>query len=63
MAMNSARGCKSDVLKAEDVPVLIGQIPLLIHSCNPDYQFYLRPHLVEGWDVVGYAVPRQRMAV
>ncbi len=37
------------------------RIPLLIHSYNPDYRFYLRPHLVEGWDVVCYAVPRARM--
>ncbi len=39
------------------------RIPLLIRSCNPDYRFYLRPHLVEGWDVVCYAVPRERTAI
>jgi FkbM family methyltransferase len=38
------------------------RIPLLIQSYNSDYRFYLRPHLVEGWDVVCYAVPRERMA-
>jgi hypothetical protein len=37
------------------------RIPLLIHSYNPDYRFYLRQHLIEGWDVVCYAVPRRRL--
>ncbi|HEX7361139.1 MAG TPA: FkbM family methyltransferase [Bryobacteraceae bacterium] len=32
-------------------------IPLLIRSIHPDYRMYLRPHLIEGWDVVCYAVP------
>jgi FkbM family methyltransferase len=31
-------------------------IPLLIHQLNPDYSFYLRPHMIEGWDLVCYAV-------
>ncbi|KAA6463096.1 FkbM family methyltransferase [Acidobacteria bacterium AB60] len=35
-------------------------IPLLIHSFNPDYSFYLRPHMIEGWDLVCYAVPSSR---
>jgi len=35
-------------------------IPLLIHSMNPDYSFYLRPHDLEGWDLVCYAVPHSR---
>lgn len=38
------------------------RIPLLIHSINPDYRLYLRPHLIEGWDVVCYAVPPKRAA-
>jgi FkbM family methyltransferase len=36
-------------------------IPLLISSINPDYAFYLRPHDLEGWDLVCYAVPRSRL--
>ncbi|MCU1234543.1 MAG: hypothetical protein JWP63_2510, partial [Candidatus Solibacter sp.] len=36
------------------------RIPALIHSINPEYKFYLRPHLLEGWDVVCYAIPPQR---
>jgi len=35
-------------------------IPLFIHDLNPDYSFYLRPHDLEGWDVVCYAVPANR---
>ncbi len=35
-------------------------IPLLIQSLNPDYSFYLRPHDLEGWDLVCYAIPRSR---
>lgn len=33
-------------------------IPLLIQSLNPNYNFYLRPHDLEGWDLVCYAIPR-----
>jgi FkbM family methyltransferase len=36
-------------------------IPLLIHSIRPDYRFYLRPHLLEVWDLVCYAVPANRL--
>jgi FkbM family methyltransferase len=35
-------------------------IPLFIHGLNPDYSFHLRPHLLEGWDLVCYAVPTNR---
>src|SRR5208283_1192620 len=35
-------------------------IPLFIHGLNPDYSFYLRPHLLEGWDLVCYAIPSNR---
>jgi FkbM family methyltransferase len=34
------------------------QIPALIHSLNPGYQLFLRPHLADGWDLVCYAIPR-----
>lgn len=39
------------------------RIPLLIHSIYPDYRLYLRPHLIEGWDVVCYAVPPREVVV
>ncbi len=35
-------------------------IPLFIHSLNPGYCFHLRPHLLEGWDLVCYAVRRSQ---
>jgi FkbM family methyltransferase len=35
-------------------------IPLLIHELVPDYSLYLRPHMLEGWDLVCYAVPSNR---
>jgi FkbM family methyltransferase len=35
-------------------------IPVIIHDLSPDYSFYLRPHLLEGWDLVCYAVPKHR---
>jgi FkbM family methyltransferase len=38
-------------------------IPVFIHSLNPDYSFYLRPHLLEGWDLVCYAVPSNRRSL
>jgi FkbM family methyltransferase len=33
-------------------------IPLLIHELNPDYSLHLRPHMLEGWDLVCYALRR-----
>ena len=55
---------------ARDAPVLaicayhrqsdLWRIPLLIHSILPDYRLSLRPHLIEGWDSVRYAVPPGR---
>jgi FkbM family methyltransferase len=36
-------------------------IPLLIHDLHPDYRLYLRAHKIEGWDLVCYAVPPDRM--
>ena len=35
-------------------------IPLFIHELNEDYLFYLRPHMLEAWDLVCYAVPTNR---
>jgi FkbM family methyltransferase len=37
----------------------IWEIPLLIHSIEPGYKLFLRPHLFEGWDSVCYAIPPQ----
>jgi FkbM family methyltransferase len=38
------------------------KIPLLIQSINPNYSFFLHPHLLEGWDLVCYAIPKSRLA-
>lgn len=37
------------------------KIPLLIQSIHPDYSFFLRPHMLEGWDLVCYAIPGKRL--
>lgn len=37
------------------------KIPLLIQSIQPDYSFFLRPHLFGVWDLVCYAIPRKRL--
>jgi FkbM family methyltransferase len=37
------------------------RIPLLIYSINPDYKLFLRPHRLEGWDLVCYAIPTKRL--
>jgi FkbM family methyltransferase len=39
------------------------RIPLLIHQMSDRYAFFLRPHLVEVWDLVCYAVPVDRLRV
>lgn len=37
------------------------RIPLFIHSLAEDYKLYLRPHDVDGWQLVCYAVPEHRL--
>ena len=37
------------------------RIPLFIHSLVEDYRLYLRPHDVDGWQLVCYAVPEGRL--
>jgi hypothetical protein len=37
------------------------EIPLLMRSFRPDYCFFLRPHFLESWDVVCYAIPPARL--
>jgi FkbM family methyltransferase len=36
------------------------KIPLFIHSLNAGYRFYLRPHDIETFDLVCYAIPPHR---
>jgi len=37
------------------------RIPLLLREWRRDYALFLRPHNEEGWDLVCYAVPRERL--
>ncbi len=37
------------------------RIPAYIHSLYPDYSLFLRPHEIEGWQLVCYAVPKSRL--
>jgi FkbM family methyltransferase len=37
------------------------RIPLLLQEWRRDYAFFLRPHNEEGWDLVCYGVPRERL--
>jgi len=39
------------------------RIPLYIHSLAKDYRLFLRPHEIEGWQLVCYAVPAFRLKV
>ena len=39
----------------------VWKIPLLIRSINPEYRFFLRPHLIEVWDLVCYGIPERRL--
>jgi hypothetical protein len=36
------------------------KIPLQIASLNPNYRFHLRPHDLEMWDLICYAIPPGR---
>jgi FkbM family methyltransferase len=42
-------------------PDHLWKIPLLISSCLDDYRFFLRPHDEESWDLVCYAIPKERL--
>jgi FkbM family methyltransferase len=37
------------------------RIPLFIHTLMEDYRLFLRPHDVDGWQLVCYAVPENRL--
>ncbi len=39
------------------------RIPALIHSYADEYRFFLRPHLLEVWDLVCYAIPINRLII
>ena len=39
------------------------RIPLYIRSIGDQYSFFLRPHNEEGWDLICYAIPRNRLLI
>jgi FkbM family methyltransferase len=39
------------------------RIPLLIQSFSGQYRFFLRPHNEEGWDLICYAIPVNRLKI
>jgi FkbM family methyltransferase len=39
----------------------VWRLPLLMRSLSDEYRLYLRPHLLEVWDLVCYAVPKSRL--
>lgn len=39
----------------------VWKIPSLIHSFNPEYRFFLRPQMMDVWDLVCYAIPERRL--
>ena len=42
------------------MPDHLWRIPLQIASMSNGYSFFLRPHNEEGWDLVTYAISRER---
>jgi len=41
----------------------VWEIPLQLYSYNKEYSFHLCPHLADGWDLVLYAVPKNRRPI
>ena len=65
-ALNGAR-----MLIAKTTPALavcvyhqqnhVWRIPLLMREMSEDYRLFLRPHVLESWDLVCYAIPVNRL--
>jgi FkbM family methyltransferase len=62
-------GARNMILKATPILAIclyhryndLWRIPLFIHSLGCDYKLFLRPHEIEGWQLVCYAVPLSRL--
>lgn len=39
----------------------VWRIPLLAREMSDEYRFFLRPHVLECWDLVSYAIPAGRL--
>ena len=42
-------------------PSDLWRIPLKIHELAPKHSLYLRPHVEDGWDLVCYGIPSERL--
>jgi FkbM family methyltransferase len=64
-------GAKEVIQKEEPVLAIcayhhqsdLWDIPLMIHSISDQYHFFLRAHEDEGWELVYYAVPTNRLEI
>ncbi len=62
-------GCRNAIKNASAVLAVcvyhrqdhVWRIPLMIREMSDQYRFFLRPHLLEGWDLVCYAIPVARL--
>lgn len=69
--INALIGAKNIIQK--ELPILaicvyhrqddVWRIPSLIRSYSDQYRFFLRPHLLEVWDLVCYAIPSCRLTI
>jgi len=65
------RGARETIVKHRPVLAIcvyhaqdhLWSIPLTLREWCDEYDFYLRPHNEEGWDLVCYGVPRERSLV
>jgi FkbM family methyltransferase len=63
------RGARATILRHRPILAVsayhrvsdLWELPLLIDSLAPDYAFFLRPEKKAGWDLICYAVPRDRL--
>lgn len=63
-------GCRKVIEKASAVLAVcvyhrqdhLWRVPLMISEMSDQYCFFLRPHLLEGWDLVCYAIPVSRLS-
>ena len=65
-ALEGARGIITSSLPVLAVCVYhqqdhVWRIPAFMHKLSSTYHLFLRPHLLESWDLVCYAVPRERL--
>lgn len=69
--IDALRGARQTIQRARPIlaiciyhkPDHLWKIPLLISEYVEDYRFFLRPHDEEGWELVCYAVPPERLLI